>query len=113
MSRGSAIGASSPSARSWRRAPKSGRSSSAAMTCRASCWRRPCGPIANRYAAAAGKSVVVFTNNDSGYRTARDLKAHGVHVEVIIDSRKEANADAGGVPVFGAARSSMSRAASG
>jgi heterotetrameric sarcosine oxidase alpha subunit len=55
---------------------------------------------ANRYAAAAGKSVVVFTNNNSGYRTARDMKAHGVHVEVIIDSRKEANADAGGVPVI-------------
>ena len=37
---------------------------------------------ANRYAVAAGKSVVVFTNNDSGYRTARDLNAHGVAVEV-------------------------------
>ena len=33
---------------------------------------------ANRYATAAGGSAVVFTNNDSGYRTARDLKAHGV-----------------------------------
>ena len=40
---------------------------------------------ANRYAAAAGQSVVVFTNNNSGYRTARDMKAHGVHVEAIID----------------------------
>ena len=55
---------------------------------------------ANRYAAAAGKSVAVFTNNNSGYRTARDMKAHGVHVEVIIDSRKESSADAGGVPVI-------------
>ncbi len=55
---------------------------------------------ANRYAAAAGKSVVVFTNNNSGYRTARDMNAHGVHVEVIIDSRKEPNVDAGGVPVI-------------
>ncbi len=55
---------------------------------------------ANRYAAAAGKSVVVFTNNNSGYRTARDMKAHGVHVEVIIDSRNESKADAGGVPVI-------------
>jgi sarcosine oxidase subunit alpha len=55
---------------------------------------------ANRYAAAAGKSVVVFTNNNSGYRTARDMRAHGVHVEVIIDSRKESTADAGGVPVI-------------
>jgi sarcosine oxidase subunit alpha len=55
---------------------------------------------ANRYAAAVGKAVVVFTNNNSGYRTVRDMKAHGVHVEVIIDSRKEANADASGVPVI-------------
>jgi heterotetrameric sarcosine oxidase alpha subunit len=55
---------------------------------------------ANRYAAAAGKSVVVFTNNNSGYRTARDMKAHGVHVEVIIDSCKESTADAGGIPVI-------------
>jgi heterotetrameric sarcosine oxidase alpha subunit len=56
--------------------------------------------FANRYAAAAGESVVVFTNNNSGYRTARDMRAHGVHVEVIIDSRKESNCDAGGVPVI-------------
>ncbi len=55
---------------------------------------------ANRYAAAAGKSVVVFGNNDQAYRTARDLKAHGVHVEVIIDSRKESVADTAGVPVL-------------
>ncbi len=55
---------------------------------------------ANRYAAAAGRSVAVFTNNDSGYRTARDMQAHGVHVEVIIDSRGESKADAGGVPVI-------------
>lgn len=55
---------------------------------------------ANRYAAAAGKSVAVFTNNNSGYRTARDMKAHGVHVEAIIDSRKEPGCDAGGVRVI-------------
>ncbi len=55
---------------------------------------------ANRYAAAAGKSVVVFTGNDSGYRTARDMKAHGVHVEAIVDSRGGTKADAGGVPVL-------------
>ena len=55
---------------------------------------------ANRYAVAAGKSVAVFTNNDSGYRTARDLKALGVHVPVIIDSRRGSKADAGGVPVL-------------
>ncbi len=55
---------------------------------------------ANRYAVACGKSAVVFTNNDSGYRTARDLKAHGVHVEAIVDSRTEAKADSGGAPVL-------------
>ncbi len=56
--------------------------------------------FANRYAVAAGKSVVVFTANDSGYRTARDLNRHGVHVEVIVDSRKESKAEADGVPVL-------------
>jgi methylglutamate dehydrogenase subunit C len=55
---------------------------------------------ANRYAAAAGKSVVVFGNNDSAYRTARDLNAHGVHVEAIVDSRKESQAETAGVPVL-------------
>jgi methylglutamate dehydrogenase subunit C len=45
---------------------------------------------ANRYAAAAGKSIAVFTNNDSALRTARDFKAHGMNVEAIIDVRKEA-----------------------
>ena len=52
---------------------------------------------ANRYAVAAGKSAVVFTNNDSGYRTASDLKAHGVGVEAIIDSRPGSKADAAGI----------------
>ena len=50
----------------------------------------------NRYAVAAGNSVVVFTNNDSGYRTARDLSEHGVNVEAIIDSRTASEADAAG-----------------
>jgi methylglutamate dehydrogenase subunit C len=55
---------------------------------------------ANRYAAAAGKSVAIFTNNDSGYRTARDMKAHGIHVEVIIDSRDDARAESAGIAVW-------------
>jgi methylglutamate dehydrogenase subunit C len=42
---------------------------------------------ANRYAVAAGKSVVVFANNSSAERTARDMRAHGIHVEAVIDSR--------------------------
>ena len=56
--------------------------------------------FANRYAAAAGEAIAVFTANDSGYRTARDLKAHGVHVEVIVDSRSDASADSAGIPVI-------------
>jgi methylglutamate dehydrogenase subunit C len=44
---------------------------------------------ASRYAAAAGKSIAVFTNNDSAQRTARDLGRNGIHVEAIIDTRKE------------------------
>jgi sarcosine oxidase subunit alpha len=56
--------------------------------------------FANRYAAAPGEAVVVFTNNDSGYRTARDMRKNGLHVEVIIDSRKDARADSAGVPVI-------------
>jgi sarcosine oxidase subunit alpha len=55
---------------------------------------------ANRYGAAAGHSVSVFTNNDSGYRTARDMKARGVHVEVIIDSRATSSAASDGIPVL-------------
>ena len=55
---------------------------------------------ANRYAVACGKSAVVFTNNDSGYRTARDLKAHGIHVEAVVDSRAASEAQAGGTPVL-------------
>jgi sarcosine oxidase subunit alpha len=56
--------------------------------------------FANRYGAASGESVAVFTNNDSGYRTARDMKAHGVHVEAVIDSRNQSSADAAGIPVL-------------
>jgi methylglutamate dehydrogenase subunit C len=59
---------------------------------------------ANRYATAAGKSIAIFTNNDSGYATARDMKAHGVHVEAIIDSRENSQADAAGVPVIRSGR---------
>jgi len=43
---------------------------------------------ANRYAAAAGKSIAVFANNDSAMRTVRDMQAHGVNVAAVIDTRK-------------------------
>ncbi len=42
---------------------------------------------ANRYAAAAGKSIAIFTNNSSSQRTAIDLQNHGVNVVVKIDTR--------------------------
>ena len=41
----------------------------------------------NRYGAAPGQEVAVFTNNDDGWRTAADLAAKGVHVRAVIDSR--------------------------
>ena len=42
---------------------------------------------ANRFAVAAGRRVVVFTNNNDGWRTARDLRSHGVEVAAIVDAR--------------------------
>ena len=45
---------------------------------------------ANRFGAAAGKSVVVFTNNDSANRTIADLKAKGINIANVVDVRKGA-----------------------
>ncbi len=42
----------------------------------------------NRYGVAPGKKVVVFTNNDDGWRTATDLYAAGVTIAAVIDSRE-------------------------
>ena len=53
----------------------------------------------NRFGVAPGKAVTVFTNNDSGHATARDLAAAGVHVAGVIDAREEAEV-AGDFPVF-------------
>ncbi|KQS89553.1 MULTISPECIES: sarcosine oxidase subunit alpha family protein [unclassified Rhizobium] len=44
----------------------------------------------NRQAVAPGHSTVIFTNDASGYATARDLEAAGLHVAAIIDSRPDA-----------------------
>jgi sarcosine oxidase subunit alpha len=49
----------------------------------------------NRYAVAAGKAVVVFTNNDSAYATAQDLGRSGVKVTVV-DSRPASDVGAAG-----------------
>ncbi len=42
---------------------------------------------ANRWGAAAGDRVAVFTNNDDGLRTATDLQARGIDVAAVIDTR--------------------------
>ncbi|GGE48678.1 sarcosine oxidase subunit alpha family protein [Actibacterium pelagium] len=47
---------------------------------------------ANRWATTAGKRVAVFTNNDDGHRTARDLVAKGVQVVAVIDPRENVRA---------------------
>lgn len=44
---------------------------------------------ANRWAAAPGKRIAVFTNNDDGWRTTEDLTNHGVEVAAIIDTRSD------------------------
>jgi len=43
---------------------------------------------ANRWAATAGKRVAVFTNNDDGLRTVRDLEAKGIEITAVIDTRE-------------------------
>jgi sarcosine oxidase subunit alpha len=49
---------------------------------------------ANRYGAAAGRRVAVFTNGASGYETARDLVAQGMEITALIDSRGAASDEA-------------------
>lgn len=41
----------------------------------------------NRFGVAPGKCVTVFCNNDDGLRTAEDLRAKGVEVARVIDTR--------------------------
>ena len=43
---------------------------------------------ANRWGVAVGDRVAVFTNNEDGLRTARDLQARGVDVVAVIDARQ-------------------------
>ena len=44
---------------------------------------------ANRYAVSAGRRVAVLTNNNDGWRTASDLRARGVEVAAVLDTRKK------------------------
>ncbi|MEE9162114.1 MAG: 2Fe-2S iron-sulfur cluster-binding protein, partial [Candidatus Neomarinimicrobiota bacterium] len=43
----------------------------------------------NRYAVAPGSRALIFTNNDSAYRTALDLVDAGVSVTAVVDLRPE------------------------
>ena len=56
----------------------------------------------NRYAAAPGKRLAVFTNNDDGWRTAVDARAAGIDVVAVIDSRVGATAAPGINTISGA-----------
>jgi sarcosine oxidase, subunit alpha len=44
-----------------------------------------------RYGVAAGRQVLVVTNNDSAYRTALALHDAGVNVIAVVDSRRKVN----------------------
>ena len=44
----------------------------------------------NRFAAAPASRLVVFTNNDDGWRAAADAAEAGLTVEAIVDSRADA-----------------------
>ncbi len=63
----------------------------------------------NRHAVSPGKSTIVFTCNDDGWRTVKDLQSAGQVVEAVIDSRSaeeiaSVRAGAGDIPVFSKAR---------
>lgn len=48
--------------------------------------------FAQRQGVAVGRRVAVFTNNDSAYRTALDLKDAGVAIAAIVDPRESISA---------------------
>jgi sarcosine oxidase subunit alpha len=58
---------------------------------------------ANRFAALAGRRVVVFTDNDDGWTTAADLAAAGATIEAVVDPR-ESEAPAATARLAGASR---------
>ena len=47
----------------------------------------------NRYGVRVGTRAVVFTNNDSAYRTAIDLAAAGISVSAVVDARATSNGE--------------------
>ena len=55
---------------------------------------------ANRYGAHYGQKVAVYTNNDDGWKTAKDLKDMGLEVKAIIDTRKEITTLSSNIPSY-------------
>ncbi len=47
----------------------------------------------NRYGVQPGKQAVIFTNNDSAYQAALDLKAAGVEVVAVVDARADSSSE--------------------
>jgi len=48
---------------------------------------------AQRFAVAPGQKIAIFANNDEGMRTAEDLRALGIDIVAVIDTRPDARAD--------------------
>ncbi|KAB0682725.1 sarcosine oxidase subunit alpha family protein [Aureimonas leprariae] len=47
----------------------------------------------HRFGVLPGRRVVVFTNNDDGWRTAFDLAGAGAEVEAVVDARRDVRGD--------------------
>ena len=47
-----------------------------------------CQTYVNRYGVRPGRRAVVFTNNDSGYGAALDMRAAGVEIAAVVDLRE-------------------------
>ena len=45
---------------------------------------------ANRWAATPAQRIAIFTTNDDGHRTARDLQEKGVAIAAVVDTRPDA-----------------------
>ena len=45
----------------------------------------------NRWSLCPGKNIVIFTNNDDGWKTALDLKAKNINLKAVIDTRENVN----------------------
>ena len=73
----------------------------------------------NRFAVAPGRTIVIATSGDEGWRTLTDCIRHGVHVATVIDRRADvpaplqALAAQAGARVFAGGRVATVRGASG